>query len=351
MGLDRPIRLSDFRIRLSLDRRHSTLVAHLFNPPWEDQSFPQACDLTLGIRPNTWHVSIVLNQTVFYILNNSASHLSQIPGIGGGDETFDRIMTAVREEFDFGAWDARFRRCQMEKSCLTWNSTSMSLNKLKCPPKKPSLSVLNSKEHTQLRGGVECLGWLVLRRKQSSPTVQELLSRSGVFQWNIFASWVFMMRLMQTSNVCVTAGPSDPRGTCKCFELSCACVCTDLAEHKIKRVVRSSFTAEACSMSTWEHLDWMLTKWEQMTHSDFVLVHCDQWKCVNCRSLVADVWLHACRRATVSSVSLFVSLLCLSLHCTGVERKHICTCRLNETEQCGVHETTMAQRRFSSSEM
>ena len=94
---------------------------------------------------------------------------------------------------------------------------------------------------------------------------------------------------------------------------------------KIKRVVRSSFTAETCSLSTWEHLDWMLTKWEQMTHSDFEPVHCDQWKCVNRRSLVAEVWLHACRRATVSSVSLFVSLLCLSLHCTGVERKHICT--------------------------
>ena len=25
--------------------------------------------------------------------------------IGGGNETFDRIMTAVRKEFDFGAWD------------------------------------------------------------------------------------------------------------------------------------------------------------------------------------------------------------------------------------------------------
>ena len=57
--------------------------------------------------------------------------------IGGGDETFDRIMTAVRREFDFGTWDignfgsrvARFRKCQMEKSCLTWNSTSMILNK------------------------------------------------------------------------------------------------------------------------------------------------------------------------------------------------------------------------------
>ena len=25
--------------------------------------------------------------------------------IGGGNETFDRIMTAVRKEFDLGAWD------------------------------------------------------------------------------------------------------------------------------------------------------------------------------------------------------------------------------------------------------
>ena len=36
--------------------------------------------------------------------------------VGGGDETFDRIMTAVRKEFDFGAWDVgnfRFKRRQM----------------------------------------------------------------------------------------------------------------------------------------------------------------------------------------------------------------------------------------------
>ena len=30
--------------------------------------------------------------------------------IGGGDETFDRIMTAVRKEFVFGAWDAEILR-------------------------------------------------------------------------------------------------------------------------------------------------------------------------------------------------------------------------------------------------
>ena len=90
---------------------------------------------------------------------------------------------------------------------------------------KPERS-LNSKEHTQFRGGVGSLSWLVdhccpqlsfqlaeLRRKQSSPTVQDLLRlnqvirtakvlepklKSEVFQLNIFSLWVFMMRLMQT---------------------------------------------------------------------------------------------------------------------------------------------------------
>ena len=71
--------------------------------------------------------------------------------IGGGNETFDRIMTTVRTEFDlgeqrtlaiFGSRVARFRRCHVEKLCATWNSTSMSLNNLMCPRQtKPSLSV------------------------------------------------------------------------------------------------------------------------------------------------------------------------------------------------------------------
>ena len=70
--------------------------------------------------------------------------------IGGGNETFDRIMTAVRKEFDFGAWDVgnfRIKGRQISQIpngdiVLTWNSTCMSLNELKCPrPTKPSLSV------------------------------------------------------------------------------------------------------------------------------------------------------------------------------------------------------------------
>ena len=38
--------------------------------------------------------------------------------IGGGNETFDRIMTAVHKEFDFGAWDVgnfRFKGCQISQ--------------------------------------------------------------------------------------------------------------------------------------------------------------------------------------------------------------------------------------------
>ena len=38
--------------------------------------------------------------------------------IGGGNETFDRIMTAVRKEFDFGAWDVgnfRFKGRQISQ--------------------------------------------------------------------------------------------------------------------------------------------------------------------------------------------------------------------------------------------
>ena len=70
--------------------------------------------------------------------------------IGGGNETFDRIMTTVRKSLTlkhgmlaiFGSRVVRFRRCQVEKLCATWNSTSMSLNKLMCPrPTEPSLSV------------------------------------------------------------------------------------------------------------------------------------------------------------------------------------------------------------------
>ena len=70
--------------------------------------------------------------------------------IGGGSETFDRIMTAVRKEFDFGAMDVgnfRFKGrliSQMTNGEIVFDMEQykMSLKKLKCPrPTKPSLSV------------------------------------------------------------------------------------------------------------------------------------------------------------------------------------------------------------------
>ena len=58
---------------------------------------------------------------------------------------------------------------------------------------------------------------------------------------------------------------------------------------KIKRVVRSSLVAETRSMSTCqEHLDWMRTMWEQVTHSDFVLEKYEQFLTARPSILVSD---------------------------------------------------------------
>ena len=91
--------------------------------------------------------------------------------IGGGNETFDRIMTTVRKEFGFGAWDVgNFRIkgrqisqmpngeivCDMEQYKHELEQIDVS----KADKTKPE-RVPNSKEHTQLRGGVGSLGWFV----------------------------------------------------------------------------------------------------------------------------------------------------------------------------------------------
>ena len=88
--------------------------------------------------------------------------------IGSGDETFDRTMTTVRKEFDFGAWDVgnfRFKGrqisqmpngeivCDMEQYKHELEQIDVS----KADKTKLEL-VLNSKEHTQFRGGVGSLG-------------------------------------------------------------------------------------------------------------------------------------------------------------------------------------------------
>ena len=125
--------------------------------------------------------------------------------IGGGDETFDRIMTAVRKEFDFGAWDiGSFRFKGRQISQMPNGEIAFDMEQYKHELEQIEVSqaektklerILNSKERTQFRGGVGSLGWLVdhccpqlslqlaeLRRKQSSPTVQDLLRLNMVIR-------------------------------------------------------------------------------------------------------------------------------------------------------------------------
>ena len=89
--------------------------------------------------------------------------------IGGGNETFDRIMTAVRKEFDFGAWDVgnfRFKGRQISQmpngevvfDVEQYKHEVEQIDVSKADTTKPE-RLLNSKEHTQFRGGVGSLGW------------------------------------------------------------------------------------------------------------------------------------------------------------------------------------------------
>ena len=91
--------------------------------------------------------------------------------IGGGDETFDRILTAVRKEFDFGAWDiGSFRFKGRQISQMPNGEIVFDMEQYKHELEQIELSkaektklerILNSKEHTQFRGSVGSLGWLV----------------------------------------------------------------------------------------------------------------------------------------------------------------------------------------------
>ena len=49
---------------------------------------------------------------------------------------------------------------------------------------------------------------------------------------DIFASWAFMIRLVQTLKVVRHSRPPHSCNTCKYYELSCNCVCTELAEQE-----------------------------------------------------------------------------------------------------------------------
>ena len=81
--------------------------------------------------------------------------------IGGGDETFNRVMTAVRKEFDFGSWDTgsfRFKGRQISQmlngeivfDIEQYKHELEQLEVCKAERTKPK-RILNSKEHTPFR--------------------------------------------------------------------------------------------------------------------------------------------------------------------------------------------------------
>ena len=106
---------------------------------------------------------------------------------------------------------------------------------------------------------------------------------SEVFQLNIFALWVFMMRLMQT----LEAGGSQQGHLI--LEVHASIIVISWQSKKIKRDVRSSLAADASSTSTCqEHLDWMRTMWQHMTNSEFVLENHEQFLKARPSILVTD---------------------------------------------------------------
>ena len=150
--------------------------------------------------------------------------------------------------------------------------------------------ILNSKEYTQFRGSVGSLGLLVdhccpqlsfqlaeLHRKQSSPTVQDLLRLNKVIhaakaiegKIKITSIPVDHLRFMGVND----AAHANIEGGALQGHLifavhasiaNCRVPVSVLSwqSKKIKRLVRSSLTAEASSMSTCqERHDWMRTMW------------------------------------------------------------------------------------------
>ena len=232
--------------------------------------------------------------------------------IGGGKEIFDRIMTTVRKEFDFGAWDVGYFRFKGRQTSQMPNGEIVcdmdqykheleQIDVSKADKTKPE-RVLNSNQHTQCRGGVGSLGWFVdhccpqlsfqlaeLRRKQASPTVQDLLKLNKVIRTaKVIESKIkirsFPVEHLRFMGVHDAAHANLEGGASQQGHLILA-VHASLTNYrvpvlsvlswqskKIKRVVRSSFAAETCSMSTCqEHLDWMRTMWEQMARGELCL--------------------------------------------------------------------------------
>ena len=264
---------------------------------------------------------------------------------GDGNEIFDRIMKTMRKEFDFGAWDVgnfRFKGHQISQ---------MSNGEIVCDfehykhefaqidvsnaDKTKLERVLNSKEHTQFRGGVGSLGWFVdhccpqlslqlaeLRRKKASPTVQDLLKLNKVIRAakvienkikirSIPVEPLRFIGVHDAAHANLEGGASQQghlilavhAGITNCRVLVSVLSCQS---KKIKRVVRSSLAARTCSMSICqEHLDWMRTVWEQMTRGEFVIENYEQFLIARLGILVTDCksLYDAIHRGSSSSVN------------------------------------------------
>ena len=125
--------------------------------------------------------------------------------IGCGNETFDRIMTAVRKEFDFGAWDVGNVRCkghqisQMPNGEIVFDMKQYKHELEQIEVSKADKTklerLLNSKGAHSIPRRCWSLSWFLdhccpqlsfqlaeLRRKQSSPTVQDLLRLNKVIR-------------------------------------------------------------------------------------------------------------------------------------------------------------------------
>ena len=177
---------------------------------------------------------------------------------------------------------------------------------------------LNSKEHTQFRGGVGSLGWLVdhscpqlsfqlaeVRRKQSSPTVQDLLQINKMIRTakvidtkikvrSIPVEHLRFIGVHGAANANLEAGASQQSHLILAVNASitdCRVPVSVLSSEnkKIKRVVRSSLAEEASSVSTCqEHLDSMRTMWGQMTRNELVLENYEQFLKARPSFLVSD---------------------------------------------------------------
>ena len=144
-----------------------------------------------------------------------------------------------------------------------------------------------------------------LRRKQSSPTVQDFLRLNKVIRTAKVIETKIKVRSIPVEHLRIMVVHDAAHANLEAGALQQGHLI--LAEHasikdcrvlvsvlswqskKIKRVVRSSLAAEASRMSTCqEHLDWMRTMWEQMTRSEFVLENYEQFLKARHSILVTD---------------------------------------------------------------